>query len=97
MKKSNRNIFRSIYINMYRKKLVIENNLSISYRRDKSMHYPESPKVTSSPHESIINTPRQKTNKAKIRRYAHACSLNGDCYRKIKIKLVERAETRVPK
>ena len=42
----NRNIFRSIYINLYRKKIVIKNKLSISYQRGKSMHYPESPKVT---------------------------------------------------
>ena len=31
---------------MYQKKIVIKNKLSISYRRGKSMHYPESPKVT---------------------------------------------------
>ena len=45
IKTLNRNIFRSIYINLYQKKIVIENQLSILYRWGKSMHYPESPKV----------------------------------------------------
>ena len=44
----NQNIFRSICKKFYRKKFVIKNKLSISYRRGKSMHYPESPKVTTS-------------------------------------------------
>ena len=47
-------IFRSIYINLYRKKFVNENKLLISYRRGKSMHYPESPKVTSCWIKSIL-------------------------------------------
>ena len=45
IKTLNRNIFRSIYKKFYRKKFVIKNKLSILYRRVKSMHYPESPKV----------------------------------------------------
>ena len=46
IKTSNRNYFRSIYQKNFRKKFVMENKLSLSDRRDKSMHYPESPKVT---------------------------------------------------
>ena len=45
IKTLNQNIFWSIYINLYRKKFVIKNKLSILYRMGKSMHYPESPKV----------------------------------------------------
>ena len=41
----NQNIFRSIYKKFYPKKFVIENKLSISDWRSKSIHYPESPKV----------------------------------------------------
>ena len=36
----------SIYKKKYRKKFVIKNKLPISYGRGKSMHYPESPKVS---------------------------------------------------
>ena len=35
------------YKNFFRSMFVIENKLSLLYRRVKSMHYPESPKVTS--------------------------------------------------
>ena len=45
LKTSNQNFFRSIYKKNYRNKIVIENLLSLSYRRGKSMRYPESPKV----------------------------------------------------
>ena len=49
IKTSNQNYFRSIYQKNLRKKFVIEYKLSLLDRRDKSVHYPESPKVTSLP------------------------------------------------
>ena len=45
----NQNFFRSIYKKNFGNKLVIENKLSLSDRRGKSMQYPESPKVTPQP------------------------------------------------
>ena len=48
IKTLNRKFFRSIYQKKFQNMFVIENKLSLSYRRVKSMHYPESPKVTSS-------------------------------------------------
>ena len=46
IKTSNQNFFQSIFKKNYRNMFVIENKLSLSYQRVKSMHYPESPKVT---------------------------------------------------
>ena len=46
IKTLNRNFFRSIFKKNYRNMFVIENKLLLSYWRVKSMHYPESPKVT---------------------------------------------------
>ena len=50
IKTLNRNIFRSININFYRKKFVIKNKLPILYTSGKWMHYPESPKVSTHTH-----------------------------------------------
>ena len=45
IKTLNQNFFRSIYTKKFRNMFVIEIKLSLSDRRGKSMHYPESPKV----------------------------------------------------
>ena len=39
----------------FRKKFVIKNKLSLSDQMDKSMHYPESPKVTTLPYIIILS------------------------------------------
>ena len=59
IKTLNQNFFRSISKKNYQNFFVIENKLLLSYRRVKSMHYPESPKVTVMP---VIKQQAQNRN-----------------------------------
>ena len=54
-KLSNQNYFRSIHIKIFRNKFIIKNKLLISFRRCKSMRYPESPKVSTNPHNIAVS------------------------------------------
>ena len=60
IKTSYQNFFWSIYKKNYWNLFVIENKLSLSYRRVKSMHYPESPKVSSQTEYFALYTLQKK-------------------------------------